>query len=192
MVRQIKISQKQKKRTTRSQQKTETDKALSHRMRDTQERSVNASADKSYAVFQVGKEKFCIDLDLIHEIINTFSLHSAAHLPQVFSGIINLRGESTPVVDLYRLLHEENRTEEARTCLIVSIDSSRVGFLVDSDVEMVTTKNGSFHPLPDCYDEEESELLDGIFWVRGEFVGILRPQQVVSVIAKRGEGDEKL
>ncbi len=192
MVRQTKKSQKNKRGTARSKQKIETNKALSHRMRDSQERSVDASADKSYAVFQVGKEKFCIDLDMIHEIITSFSLHSAAHLPRVFSGIINLRGESMPVVDLNRLMHEGDRTEEARTCLIVSIDSSRVGFLVDSDVEMVTAKKGLFHPLPDCYDEEESELLDGIFWAGGEFIGILRPQEVVRVIAKRGEGDEKL
>ena len=164
---------------------------MTHRVSSTTEWPVKVSADKSYAVFQVGKEKFCIDLDLIHEIISTFSIHSAPHLPEVFSGVINLRGESMPAVDLYKLLHEEKKTEGTRTCLVVSIGSSRIGFLVDSDVEMVTAKHGSLHPLPDCYNEEESELLDGIFWMGDEFVGILRPHEVVRVIAKWGEGDEK-
>lgn len=192
MVKQIKRVGKQEKRKTKSTQKTETNKAQSQQVPRTTERSVKVAADKGYAVFRVGKEKFCIDLDLIHEIINTFSIHSAPHLPKVFSGVITLRGESMPAVDLYRLLHKENRREGARTCLVVSIGSSRVGFLVDSDVEMVAAKHGSLHPLPDCYNEEESDVLDGIFWVGGEFIGILRPHDVVRIIAKCAEDDEKV
>lgn len=191
MVRQTKREGKHNKRKDNPKQKTKTDKAQLQYVPRAIAHSIEASTEKCYAVFRVGKEKFCIDLDLVHEIIDTFSVHSAPHLPEVFAGVINLRGESVPAVDLYTVSHKKNRTEGARTCLVVSTGSSRVGLLVDSDVEMITAKQGSLHPLPDCYNKEESDLLDGIFWVGEEFIGILKPHDLVRVTAKWGD-DEKV
>ncbi len=192
MVKRIKRHQKKKKRATASRRDIETKRGVLHGGRVTAEASVKASDEKSFAVFNVGKEKFCVDLDLIHEILHTFSVHAAPHLSKVYAGIINLRGDSMPVVDLCRLLHEEKIEKGTRTCFVASIGPSRVGFMVDSDVEIVTAKKGRLYVLPDCYDKEESKFLVGIFWLGDELVGILRPQEVVNVLSKKRKDNEKV
>lgn len=192
MVKRIEGSQKIKKKVTRFLQKPETKSGKLHNERFAAKPPVEQSKEKSYAVFQVGREKFCVELDLIHEIIHTFSVHAAPHLSKVYTGIINLRGDSMPVVDLCRLLHEEKIAKGIRTCFVASIGSSRVGFLVDSDLEIVTTKKGRLYTLPDCYDKEESKFLDGIFWRGDDFIGVLKPQELVSIRAKQVENDEEV
>ena len=192
MVKRITRRQKERKRITGSRQKPETKRRKLNAGRVAAKPSVKASEEKSYAVFTVGKEKFCVELDLIHEILHQFSVHAAPHLSKVYTGIINLRGDSMPVVDLCRLLHEEKITKGTRTCFVASVGSSRVGFVVDSDVEIVTTNRGRSYTLPDCYDKEESKFLDGIFWLGDDFIGILKPQELVSVRAKQAENDEEV
>jgi purine-binding chemotaxis protein CheW len=146
----------------------------------------------SYATFMVGKEYFAIDLDSIAEILHEFNIVSVPHLPDTFSGVIELRGESIPVVDLQKLLAEEKITDSVRTCLITIINSSHMGLLVDSDIEIMTESDGRIHPLPDCYIEEEIAFLDGIFWVEDKFFGILKPKEMIEILAKWRHDNEEV
>jgi len=148
--------------------------------------------EQNYAVFTVGKELFAIDLDSILEILHAFDLVAVPHLPETFSGIVDVRGESVPVVELRNLLNEKNTKAETRTCLITAVGDSRIGFLVDSDVEIVTSEEGEAHPLPDCYTKEETEFLDGIFWVKDNFIGILNPKRMMEVLGSWKESNEKI
>ncbi len=148
--------------------------------------------EKSFAVFNVGKERFAIDLDAILEILHTFSIISAPHLPEMFSGVINVREGSIPVISLQELLKEEKIETVTRACLVTSIDSLKIGFLIDSDIEIVTSTKGSLHPLPDCYTKEEAEFLDGIFWVKDKFIGILKPKKMIEILSEWREDNEKI
>lgn len=151
-----------------------------------------SSEEKSFAFFIIGKELFAIELGSILEILHTFNIVSVPHLPKVFSGVINLRNESVPVADLQKLLKEEKIETETKVCLITLIGSSKIGFLVDSDVEIITSEEGKFYPLPDCYTKEEAEFLDGIFWVKDKFIGILKPKEVMETLAEWREDNEKI
>ncbi len=152
----------------------------------------NSSKERSYAIFLVGKEQFAIDLDEILEMLHTFDIISVPHLPSAFSGIVNLRGQSVPVVGLQRVLKEEQVKTEAKTCLITVVGSSKIGLLVDSDVEIVSSEFGSLHPLPDCYTKDEAKFLAGIFWTDDKLVGILRPKEMLEVLTQWREDDEKI
>jgi purine-binding chemotaxis protein CheW len=140
--------------------------------------------ERSFAVFAVGIEWYAIDLGLVSEIVTSFEILSVPHLPQSFAGVINLRGESVPVVDLRKLLKIEAREEVAWVCIITTIGSSKIGLMVDSDVEIVNLEDGRFYALPDCYTKDEAEFLDGIFLIQDRFAGILRPARVIEILTE--------
>lgn len=142
------------------------------------------NTERSFAVFAVGQEWFAVDLDATLEILHEFETVLVPHLPESFSGVVNLRGESVPVVNLQKLLKEKSRPNGTRTCLITLINSTKIGFLIDSDVEIIKFVEGKFYPLPDCYTAEEAKFLEGIFWVGDRFVGILRPDQAFEVLTE--------
>ena len=139
---------------------------------------------RKFALFAVGKEKFCIDLDDITEILDTCEIFPVAHLPESFAGITKLHGTSIPVVDMRRLLSEENVDAPARACLLTTVRSSPLGLLVDSDVTIAASRKGKLLPLPDCYTKEEAEFLEGIFWLEDSLFGILKPKQMVEELAQ--------
>lgn len=152
----------------------------------------NKSEEHSYAVFAVGKEKFAIDLDYITEILHTFKIISVPHLPEMFSGVVKLRGASIAVINLQTLLKGEKTETEVRPCLITKVGTRAMGFLVDSDVVIIAAGQGRLCPLPDSFTKEEVKFLEGIFWTDQTFVGILKPKEMLEVLTQWRQENEEI
>ena len=137
---------------------------------------------KRYAVFRVGQQKYAVDVDNIIEVLHQFTVERVSHLPDVFPGVINLRGTSIPVVDLPCLLREETIASDEKTCLIAMLDKEQIGFLIDSDIEIIMSDEGRVHALPDCYTREEAGFIDGILGLKDDFMAILNPDGVIKTL----------
>jgi purine-binding chemotaxis protein CheW len=147
-------------------------------------------SEDSYACFKVGKELFAFALDDISEVLHVYNIEPVPHLPKTLLGIIKLRGESIPVIDLRHILNEDKMKTEQRPCIITKIDSSIIGYVVDTDVDIVTLDKDMIQSLPDCYTAEESRFLNGILHIKNEFIGILSPQGVAEVLAHWRKDEE--
>jgi len=148
--------------------------------------------ERNFAVFLVGGEWFGIDLNSIMEILHDFDVIPVPHLPAAFAGVTNLRGESLPVVDMRKLLNEPEVKAEIVSCLITTVGRAKIGFLVDSDVEIVNAETGRLYPLPGFYTKEEMKFLESIFWFKDKFIGILKPEPTLEVLTEwRMENEEK-
>ncbi len=148
--------------------------------------------ERNYAVFMVGDEWYGIDLNAIVEILHAFEVIPVPHLPPAFAGVTNLRGESLPVVDLARLLKVASTSSEIRSCIIVQIGSAKIGFMSDSDVEIINQSLGHRYPLPGSFSREESTFLEGIFWYKDAFIGIFKPEPALEVLSEwRIDHEEK-
>jgi purine-binding chemotaxis protein CheW len=146
----------------------------------------------SYAVFNVGSEKYAINLDSIKEILHDYDIMEVPHLSQTFAGAVKLRGESIPVIDLQVLLQSTRTNISIKPCLIIKIDDSNMGFLVDSDIMIITTEDAKLYPLPDCYTREEIEFIEGILWTKNNFVGVLKPRKMVKILAGWRQENEEI
>ncbi|MBN2620359.1 chemotaxis protein CheW [candidate division WOR-3 bacterium] len=149
------------------------------------------SSEVKIAVFQVGIEMYAFPMESIMETLYSFTVTHVEHLPEVFTGIMNLRGRSLPVVSLHTLLNVEECKDPTPVCVIVKMNGDHMGFLVDSDIEIIPEHMGSRHALPDCFTAEEGEFLEGIFWFEQRFVGILNPRRMMEMLAGWRSGDEK-
>jgi purine-binding chemotaxis protein CheW len=83
--------------------------------------------------------------------------------PSWMAGIMNLRGDVVPVIDLAALLDlsETLITDESRIVLVRHA-RTRAGFLVDGLAELVTLPVDGLAPAPATLDPELAQFLRGI------------------------------
>jgi len=98
---------------------------------------------RQYLTFKLGDEVFGIDVAKVREVLDFTSITKVPRTPDFMSGVINLRGNVVPVVDL-RLCFEMSRTQKTvNTCIVVvevllEGESTIIGALADSVEEEST------------------------------------------------------
>ncbi len=96
------------------------------------------------------------------EIINNHSITTLPLLPPYIKGIINLRGQILPVMDLLQLMEKESDSFEPRGkfCIIVlDIDSVSLGIIVDSVRQVIDIDLKNVRPIP---LKRQQKLLNGM------------------------------
>lgn len=79
----------------------------------------NGQADsRQYLTFMLGEEVFALDIEKVREVIDYTTVTKVPQTPDFMRGVINLRGNVVPVVDL-RLKFGMSMTEKTvNTCVI--------------------------------------------------------------------------
>jgi purine-binding chemotaxis protein CheW len=93
--------------------------------------------NKKIVAFKLGEEEFGLDIDHVHSIERISQITRVPNAPAYIKGVMNLRGQITPIIDLQNILSKNQvaKTESARI-LIANYKEMNLGFLVDqtSDV----------------------------------------------------------
>jgi chemotaxis signal transduction protein len=142
----------------------------------------DVTTENKLAVFRVGEEMYAFHLDSIIETLYNYSVKPVAHLPDIYKGILTFQNASLPVVSLRELLRVGEVSSSTPVCIVVVMNGDRMGFLADTDIDIVPETMGQMYPLPDCYTLEEAEFIEGIFWLDQRFIGILNPRRMMEVL----------
>ena len=123
--------------------------------------------------FTLGAEQFAIPIDPVQEIIRLVALTKLPRLPEVFEGVINLRGRVIPVMDVRVRFGMEPRAFDDRTCIVVvNLAETAVGLIVDTVNEVLNIPASEISPPPRIKKGEGSRFVRGMGKV-GEAVKIL-------------------
>ncbi|MCI9557649.1 chemotaxis protein CheW [Clostridiaceae bacterium] len=137
---------------------------MSEQMND-QEVLTVSNADENSAIercltFESGDLILYISTKHVIEIINNHSITTLPLVPPYIKGIINLRGQILPVVDLQQRMGKEDSDYTSKTCIIVlEIDSISLGIIVDSVRQVVDINLKHVRPIP---IKRQQKLLDGM------------------------------
>jgi purine-binding chemotaxis protein CheW len=142
--------------------------------------AVNKSiADKQgkYLTFALGAEEYGLEILKVREIIGHMEITAIPQTPMHIKGVINLRGQVIPIIDL-RLkfgMDEEEITEE--TCIIV-VDIAQngtqflTGIVVDHVSEVLDVEGENIEPAPQFGSTVDTKFILGIGKI-GDSVKIL-------------------
>lgn len=90
--------------------------------------------------FSIAHERYAMDIQLAREIVEMVPLTPIPRAPSHVSGIINLRGEITTIVDLAHVLEVDSAAKDRKRKIIILVPEhcggSHVGITVD-DVDSV-------------------------------------------------------
>lgn len=112
--------------------------------------------------FSLGREMYGIEVRQIKEIIKVREYVRVPRAPDFVEGVINLRGQITPILNLRKIFGIEQRpVNEDSRIIMVEMESEVVGLIVDSVVGVVTI------PLkdvvrPPALTSKDNDIITGI------------------------------
>ena len=102
-----------------------------------------------YLTFHIATEDYGIAIANVTEIIGIQSITEIPEMPDYIKGVINLRGKVIPVMDVRIRFKLPPRDYDERTCIIVvEIDGSSVGLVVDTVNEVADIPEDQVEPPP--------------------------------------------
>jgi purine-binding chemotaxis protein CheW len=108
-----------------------------------------ATQASKYLLYNIDDEVYGINIASVVEIIEMQRITEVPDMPAYVKGVINLRGRVIPVVDLRLRFGMPEREHDDRTCIIiVRIQESSVGFIVDTVAEVQDIRDADIEPPP--------------------------------------------
>jgi len=143
---------------------------------------INEFETKQFIVFSLGKEQFGIDSLKITTIDRMKTITRVPKTPNYIKGVINLRGDIIPVMDLrakFNLpLVEE--TEETRI-IILKLEEISIGIIVDQVIQTIQLGGDSIESTSSLINSAASDYIFGIGKVGGEIVTLLNFEKLVKL-----------
>lgn len=144
-----------------------------------------AEKEGKYLTFQLAEEGYGIGILKVREIIGMLPVTPVPQTPGFLKGVINLRGQVIPVVDL-RLkfgLMEEEYTE--RTSIIVvevkgQSNNIPIGIVVDTVSEVINIQAQEIEPAPTFGSSIDTNFILGMAKTEGGVKILLNIDQVLS------------
>ncbi|WP_159879290.1 chemotaxis protein CheW [Aquitalea denitrificans] len=98
--------------------------------------SVPAAAQRQYLRFRIGERQMGITLDAIRELLEYQPLTTLPRMSPLLAGVLNLRGNGVPVLNLAHCLGLPASPQQRRSCIIIlqlatAAPASDIGILVD-------------------------------------------------------------
>ena len=113
-------------------------------------------------------------------------MQSITRVPGVYSfveGVINLRGNVLPVIDLRKRLGLKisEHTKESRI-VVIDIDSSEIGVIVDAVTEVLRVPKSAIEPASSVITNTSSNYLWGIAKLPDKLIILIDPDKALSEI----------
>ena len=123
--------------------------------------------------FNLAKEEYAIDILAVQEIIRPTSITRVPKAPSYIEGVINLRGNVVPVVNLrHRFgLKEVEQTETSRIIILI-INDMKIGITVDNVTEVIRIKEDDIE-VPDLSDSLDQRFVQGVGKYNGRLLLLL-------------------
>jgi purine-binding chemotaxis protein CheW len=118
-------------------------------LKSQKEAKVQAEELLQLVSFKLGKEEFGVDIQSIQEINRMVDITRVPNSPDFISGVINLRGQVIPIVDLRKRFKFPQREYDKDTrIIIVEVNRIVVGFVVDAVSEVIRISKSITEPPP--------------------------------------------
>jgi len=138
-----------------------------------------------YLTFKLEEEVFALDISKVREVLDFTAVAKVPQTPDFMLGVINLRGNVVPVVDM-RLKFGMSRTEKTvNTCVIIveiEIDEETtvLGALADSVQEVMDLDPEQIEPPPRIGTRLTTKFITGMGKRDNQFIIILDIDKVFS------------
>lgn len=132
-------------------------------------------------VFELASESFGVDIAKVREIIVMQEIVRVPRSPRLVEGIINLRGQVIPVVDLVKRFRLTSpRDENKQRIVVVDWEGMTVGLKVDAVSEVLRLDRELITPPSPVLLNANLEYLEGIARLGERLVVLLNLQRVLS------------
>ncbi len=143
----------------------------------------DTATEMQLVVFDLASEYYGVDIGDVREIIRMQTVTRVPGAPPFVEGIINLRGQVIPVVDLRKRLELEISEQTADSRIVwVTINEQDVGVIVDAVTEVLRIPVSSIEPPSSMVSSVESDYLRGIAKLESRLIILLDMGKVLAMM----------
>nr|WP_242848907.1 chemotaxis protein CheW [Syntrophomonas palmitatica] len=132
-------------------------------------------------VFKLAGEQFGVRIIQVQEINRLSKITKVPRAPRFVEGVINLRGDVIPLIDLRKRFEIESKEHNEFTRVIVSdINNKKIGIIVDEVLEVLRIPANLLEQAPDIVQENEMQsFMDGIAKLEKRMIMLLNLENVL-------------
>ncbi|MEW6288986.1 MAG: chemotaxis protein CheW [Thermodesulfobacteriota bacterium] len=151
----------------------------------------NEIVSSQYLSFTLREEDFAVEIFKVREVLDVATLTRIPRMPSYLCGVINLRGNVVPVVDLGLKLGMEPVKKTINTCImimeiVVEAETAPVpmGVLTDAVQAVLELDQANIEPVPRMGTNLNTDFIKGMGRHEDKFLILL---DIDKVLANEGE-----
>ncbi|MBI9013523.1 MAG: purine-binding chemotaxis protein CheW [Clostridiales bacterium] len=118
------------------------------------------SEEEKYLLFAIGNDVYGLDIRYVEDIIGVQNITVVPKQPNYVKGVINLRGQIMPVIDIRIRFNQSERLYDDRTCIVViNVSDAAVGVVVDRVLEVVNIPEIT---VPPSFSDTNQNFMTGV------------------------------
>lgn len=130
--------------------------------------------------FELLDEIYAIDIKYVEEIQRSQEITDVPHTPEHILGVINLRGQIIPVIDLkIKFGMEKSEVTNMTRIIVVNVEGIVVGLQVDSVSEVLRLTTDKIEPPSPVISTIDSEQIQGVGKDEGKMIIILDVEKIL-------------
>jgi purine-binding chemotaxis protein CheW len=150
-------------------------------------RAAIADLGGKYLTFGLAHEEYGLEILQVREIMGMMDITPVPRTPAYVRGVINLRGNIIPVVDLRLKFAMEAAEATDETCIIVvDANAIQIGVVVDRVSEVLDISQSEIQEAPSFGDSASTEFILGIGKANNHVTILL---DIARVLAPEEEAD---
>ncbi|MFQ3236777.1 MAG: purine-binding chemotaxis protein CheW [Paraglaciecola sp.] len=136
---------------------------------------------KEFLSFVLGDEHYALDIMAVKEIRGYETVTKIANAPGFIKGVINLRGEIVPIVDLrIKFSVGEATYDEFTIVIMLNVFDRIVGIVVDGVSDVIKLEKDDIRPPPEFGVAFDSKYLHGLASVDDNMIILVNIDSLIS------------
>jgi purine-binding chemotaxis protein CheW len=139
--------------------------------------------------FILGGEHYALDIHLAREIVEMLQITPIPRAPHYISGVINLRGEITNIMNLNTMLGLVNQEARDNQKIIVlvpeAVSGSNIGIIVDDVIGVLQVAESDVEHLGEGLASEVSGFVKGIIKLKRDDADKKNTQLIIWLDVKK-------
>lgn len=127
---------------------------------------MTADAQFQLVTFHLGEELYGVNIMDVKEIVRVQNVRVIPNAPYYVEGIINLRSEIIPIIDLHKRFNiQASRSEDIAMeggFIILNIDGNKIGIMIDKVERVVAVRGEDVKDPPQMLSGIGTEYIEGV------------------------------
>lgn len=143
--------------------------------------TISEASGREFLTFTLGDENYGLEIMKVKEIRGYEPVTKIANAPSYVKGVLNLRGDIVPIIDLRLKFNVGEATYNEFTIVIMlHVQDRIVGIVVDAVSDVINLELGDIRPPPEFGVAFDSNYLYGLAQVGEQMVILLNIEALIT------------
>ena len=145
---------------------------------------------RQLCTFFLGDLFLGVEVGQVQEVLRYRELTPVPQSSRLVRGLINLRGQIVPAIELRRCLRLGERPPDLQPMnVVVQTSDGIVTLLVDEIGDVLDVDNSLFEPPPQNLTGSARRLIRGTYKLEGRLLLVLEPESILQLAGEAAQGD---